>query len=422
MRERQTSLTLLLILCFAVVSIVKIGPVKAESSIIVVPDDYWSIQEAVNNASEGDTIFVKNGIYYEHVVINKSICLIGENRDTTVIDGNGFFDHVIEIDASNITIANLTIQKALGDQPLVTHGINIGRDSSNIVISNNTIKDNSGSGIYHERRWGLSQFSNHTIVGNNMLGNVGSAVLLRRSDNNTIAYNNIENGQGIYLDRSSNNTVNGNSINGTVSHNGIDINEGTRNLIFRNNITNTYFGVSQGGSNNTISENIITNSQNGIVLHGTDYCTINGNNVTGNYIGFSINSMYNIVLENNIKDNHFGVVLWVGSTSPATDNIFFHNNFVNNTQQVLFEGSQTEGNFWDNGSEGNCWSDYNGADSDGDGIGDTPYVIDENNRDNCPLIESVIVPESSALIILPIFVALSVAVKIYRKNQKKAEH
>jgi nitrous oxidase accessory protein NosD len=43
-------------------------------------------------------------------------------------------------------------------------------------------------------------------------------------------------------------------------------------------------------------------------------------------------------------------------------------------------------NAWDNGLEGNYWSNYNGGDSNGDGIGDTPYIIDQDNQDNYPLI------------------------------------
>ncbi len=62
------------------------GLVNAESNTIVVPDDYSSIQEAINNAIEGNTIFIKKGTYVENPVVNKSVSLIGEDRDSTVID------------------------------------------------------------------------------------------------------------------------------------------------------------------------------------------------------------------------------------------------------------------------------------------------------------------------------------------------
>jgi hypothetical protein len=76
----------------------------------------------------------------------------------------------------------------------------------------------------------------------------------------------------------------------------------------------------------------------------------------------------------------------IGSTA-ANNNLIYHNNFVGNINQVYT--CESESNTWDNGypSGGNYWSDYSGVDADGDGIGDTPYVIDEYNRDRYPLME-----------------------------------
>jgi len=87
----------------------------------------------------------------------------------------------------------------------------------------------------------------------------------------------------------------------------------------------------------------------------------------------------NSVFGNNIVNNRCGMNL-----SGCSDNRIFHNNFLNNTEQA----SNSSVNVWDDGypSGGNYWSDYNGTDANHDGIGDTPYVIDENNTDHYPLV------------------------------------
>jgi parallel beta-helix repeat protein len=94
------------------------------------------------------------------------------------------------------------------------------------------------------------------------------------------------------------------------------------------------------------------------------------------------------VTGNTLVNNDYGVSCW-----SNTQNVIYHNNFVNNTHQSFSEDSS---NFWDNGypSGGNYWSDYNGTDlysgpyqngTGSDGIGDASYVIDAYNRDNYPL-------------------------------------
>jgi nitrous oxidase accessory protein NosD len=107
------TLFLFLCLCSAIVvksneALVNAGP----STLIVGSDNYKTIQEAINNASSGDTIFVRKGIYTENIVINKSITLIGEDRESTIIDG-GATGNVISIKASNVTIKGFTIKKAI---------------------------------------------------------------------------------------------------------------------------------------------------------------------------------------------------------------------------------------------------------------------------------------------------------------------
>ena len=79
------------VLAIALIFLMSLGvlpfaTVKAQSTTIVVPDNYPSIQDAINNANAGDTIYIKTGTYVENPVVNKSVSLIGENRDRTIID------------------------------------------------------------------------------------------------------------------------------------------------------------------------------------------------------------------------------------------------------------------------------------------------------------------------------------------------
>ena len=72
-------------------------------------------------------------------------------------------------------------------------------------------------------------------------------------------------------------------------------------------------------------------------------------------------------------------------------------------------------NFWDNGCEGNFWSNYNGTDLNRDGIGDTPYIIEANNTDRYPLMS--IIPEFPSLLISALFMtATLLAVIVYKRK------
>ncbi len=83
----RKNVALLVVLVFLATSCLTVYlPVRAESKTITVPDDSPTIQEAINAADVGDTIFVKRGTYVENPVVNKSVSLIGEDRDKTIID------------------------------------------------------------------------------------------------------------------------------------------------------------------------------------------------------------------------------------------------------------------------------------------------------------------------------------------------
>jgi nitrous oxidase accessory protein NosD len=155
------------------------------------------------------------------------------------------------------------------------------------------------------------------------------------------------------------------------------------------------------GSSNVISKNTF----NGLFLGYPDsICSnnifsgnaIKGPGVWGIWIGPQ--GTNNLFYANHIEDFHStddggyysdkdgGVAFDGNQIAPAANNTFYHNNFVNNKKSVdLVTDQIVRGNFWDDGKEGNYWDDYNGTDSGKDGIGDTPYVINENNQDRYPL-------------------------------------
>jgi len=170
----------------------------------------------------------------------------------------------------------------------------------------------------------------------------------------------------------------------TNNNDGIALDDSSYNIIYGNIITaNNFEGIYlYYSSSNTVSGNqIMSNQFDGIYLYSSFSNAISGNQIESNefdgiYLYYSTN---NVITENNITNNENGI-----SPYYSSNNRIFHNSFANNKNQV---NPQTSLNIWANGypSGGNHWSNYNGTDSDHDGIGDTPYIIDADNQDNYPI-------------------------------------
>lgn len=93
-----------------------IQPIKAQPRTWYVNDDggadFTKIQDAINAASDGDTIFVYSGTYHENIVVNKDdLTLVGEDKEATIIDGQGT-GNVVYLTADNITISSFSIQNS----------------------------------------------------------------------------------------------------------------------------------------------------------------------------------------------------------------------------------------------------------------------------------------------------------------------
>lgn len=139
----------------------------------------------------------------------------------------------------------------------------------------------------------------------------------------------------------------------------------------------------------TICNNIIRNNYYGIFLSISNSCDIIDNTIIDNYIGVQVSkSSSNRIIRNNIRDNTIGARVGEGSQY----NVLYHNNFINNFEQIEPYGSSNT--TWDNGAEGNYWTDYAGVDlksgpnqneTGSDGIGDTPYPDELSRWDKYPL-------------------------------------
>jgi parallel beta-helix repeat protein len=300
-----------------------------------VPQDYSTIQAAINAANAGDTILVAPGTYPEYVLVNKSVTLMGTDRQS-IITGAASPLIVIEVKASNVKICNFTI---IGPTSY-HHGIWVESPSptpyENVQIINNAI-----TGCHH-------------------------AIYLGRCTRCLIANNTLNrNGYGVRLYDSRYNAVTENFINATIFY---SINFYTRS------------------SYNNITKNTITNGVYGVLLEYSNYTYMYLNTIKTNAqygIRFSY-SYYSLIVGNTVQKNKYGIYIW-----NCSNNQFYYNNFIENTNQVTHYAVPVTSNTWDNnrypliGTKGNYWSDYTGVDDgsgrgrwnetryQGDGVGDT---------------------------------------------------
>lgn len=285
--------------------------------------DFKLIQDAIDNASNRDIIFVQSGVYQETLKTNKSIQLIGENEDNTIILSEDPIENNDGIGGSNdkIRISILTIS------------------ADNCIIKNFTFLANEKNNII---RGIIIESNGNEIINCNISGLYNAIEFSENSENNTISQNIISNNiEGINAIYSDNNII-------------------SDNYLFNNSKQGVIFETDS--NNNIFSKNIFINN--------------------GQALRIKL-AQHNQIFENYFYKNQYGVYF----CCSARYNIVYKNTFIQNTEKNAHEDVglinywNSESNLY-----GNYWNDYTGVDEDNDGIGDTNYtIIGSLNSDNYPL-------------------------------------
>jgi len=392
----------------------------------------------------------------DQIIIERSNVIINGTAHT--LQGTGVGNGFTVNTASNITIRNVNLKKFTNGislalttrNTIVNNGfqecgncINLLAATANI-IDQNVMNNPLGRGIV------LDQNSDNNTITQNAITNMYRGIWIGNSRNNTLHANTITNSSySIHIwgselshymhDIDTTNTKDSETIfyvvnqtdqtiknqthptlgylalvncnRMTVQNLGISNNgEGillayTNNSLISNSLfPNNYYGIKIAAShNNVITQcTIVDNLDNGIELNrDSDNNTITQNIISnsaqfdGSYALFlEAYSDSNMITDNTIANNPRGI--WLGY---AASNSIHHNNIIGNNDQAVISSPHSP-NFWDDGYEGNFWSNYIGQDYCGgigqnetgsDGTGDTPYMLAPNNLDNHPLVGVVLV-------------------------------
>ncbi|RLI82618.1 hypothetical protein DRP04_03555, partial [Archaeoglobales archaeon] len=318
---------------------------------IYVPDDYATINWAITNATAGDTIVIRDGFWYENVVIDRSLIVKSENGSANcIIDGQDA-EATVKIIASDVILEGITARNASGYPVVTTYSVtnvtikdcivydgDYGISALNvaeITIENVTVHDIVNHGL---RIGGSVSGFTDSVITNLNIYNCTGGIRGGPLDNVTIRYCKIHDnsGAGIYLVTTNNTTFYGNEIynNGGI---GIDLLEDSYYNIIQNNKIYNNSGAAGifihiNCSSNVIKDNIFYNNYRGIwIFTSCTNNTIENNTIYNNdWNGIVIdsNSDYNIIRKNNASYNaNYGIRL----VSDVYGNIVEDNIAINNS-------------------------------------------------------------------------------------------
>jgi nitrous oxidase accessory protein len=346
------------------------SPVWARTMVVSPSGPITSISVALRTAGAGDTIEVRPGVYNENIVLDRAVQLVGVGRP--LIHGLGRMS-VVTVTADHCAVRGFAIEHS--------GGMLVDEDSGILLkSSNNRIEDNQLSdvlfGIY------LLESDHNYISGNTIhgrplrdLGDRGSGIHIWNSSYNVLEGNTIfETRDGMYLQNAYHSTIRDNRVHNLrygLHYMYSDDNDFEGNL-FYNNVAGAAIMYSK---RIRLRHNAFLHNRGfasyGILFQSDDDCVAEENIIADNVVGVFMEALQQSTFRRNlIAGNDTALKVF----SSATDNLFEMNNIVENLSPIEVIGSRTNTQ-WNGPGAGNYWSDYEGFDLNGDGIGDVPYRI-----------------------------------------------
>ncbi len=327
---------------------------------------YKSIKEAVEKAAPFDTIYVKEGTYYEfNIEITKALTIIGENNP--IIDGKNKGE-IITIQADNVTIDGLTIINVGTSYTTDFAAVRVVK-SENFLLQNLKLQK-LFFGIY------LEKSNNGKVLNNTITGDAvheyssGNGIQLWYCRNVEVRGNTIKKVRdGIYLEFSDEILISDNNSSGNLRY-GLHFMFSNHDTYINNIFANNGAGVAVMFSkfivmkNNTFKKNWGSASF-GLLLKEINDSEISHNTFEENTVGINVEGSNRVTYtHNDFKNNGWAIKV----RGACYFNVFEKNNFLYNSFDISYNSRINDNKF-----NGNYWSNYTGYDLDKNGIGDIPY-------------------------------------------------
>ncbi len=311
----------------------------------------------------------------------------------------GFYQGLSLGSARDVNVSNIQVLDSINDGIVVSWSNNVNLsycnssnqgyfglyldNSDNCRVEHSLFNDNSFRGI------NFANSENNVIYNCQVNGHPQQGIqIATNSHGNQILGCQVENNiWGINVDNFIDNTF----INGcAIVDNEYGVSADSPTAIQENYISGNQYGVSLWIENCTVYRNVLagnwraSSDAGGIGVYGNNARVINNTIMESKSFGVRLDNVINVTVEGNLLyENDIGVDL---SSSPVNDSMVIRNTFLYHATANVHVNTLGINNAFNNTVMGNAWWDYTGTDSNGDGIGETPYVIDGSNHDYMPIV------------------------------------